>query len=208
MVIRYALLMLLATAISTGCCSPYHADRGALTGGLIGTAAGAGIGNQSGNAAEGAIVGAAIGALTGGAIGSTIDEAEARNRALIAAQMGREIPPGAVQIGEVVSMSQAGVSEQQIVTHIRAHGMAAPLTSNDLIALKQAGVPDGVVLAMQQPPTNVASLPPHAVPVGGPVFVDERFHPRCLPPRYPPYGRFGHPRYAAPGWSFGVGYAN
>ena len=179
----FAILGFLALgAFSTGCYSPYHTDRGALTGGLLGTGVGAIVGNQSGHAAEGALVGAAVGSLTGGVIGNSLDQVEANNRAMIAAQMGREIPPGAVQISEVISMSNANVGQQQIVTHIRANGMAAPITSGDLITLKDAGVSDAVVLAMQeQPRQSIVELPPTQGP--HPVVIEEHYHHRYGPPR-------------------------
>jgi len=180
---EFAILgFLVLGAFTTGCYSPYHTDRGALTGGLLGTGVGAIVGNQSGHAAEGALVGAAVGSLTGGVIGNSLDQVEANNRAMIAAQMGREIPPGAVQISEVISMSNANVGQQQIVTHIRANGMVAPITSADLITLKQAGVSDAVVLAMQeQPRQSIVELPP--TPAPHPVVIEEHYHHRYGPPR-------------------------
>lgn len=181
---RIALVCCALATLATGCYSPYHTDRGALTGGLLGTGTGAIIGNQTGNAAEGALVGAAVGALTGGAIGNSLDEVEANNRAMIAAQMGREIPPGAVQISEVITMSNAQVGEQQIITHIRSHGMVAPITSGDLIMLKQAGVSDAVVHAMQRPPQQ-----PIVVPSPHPVLIEEHYHHRYGPP---PFGHRYH----------------
>jgi hypothetical protein len=202
-------LALLALAALTGCHSPYHTDRGALAGGLFGTGMGAAIGSGSGNTAEGAIVGAAVGALTGGAIGHAIDESEARNRALIAAQLGREIPPNAVALNDVIAMSQAGVSDELIVTHVRAHGMVAPLTPQDLITAKQAGISDVVVLAMQQPPIQVASLPPPVPVPAGPVVIEEHHHYRPWPPGCGPRRPvFPHGRRYAPGVSFGVSYGN
>lgn len=181
---RIALVGCAIGVLATGCYSPYHTDRGALTGGLLGTGTGAIIGNQTGNAAEGALVGAAVGALTGGAIGNSLDEVEANNRAMIAAQMGREIPSGAVQISEVITMSNAQVGEQQMITHIRSHGMVAPITSGDLIMLKQAGVSDAVVQAMQRPLRQPVVMPsPH------PVLIEEHHYPRYGPP---PFGHRYH----------------
>jgi hypothetical protein len=46
-------------------------------------------------------------------------------------------------------MVHARVDDNLIINHIRAHGMAVPPSSNDLIVLKQAGVSDRVVAAMQ-----------------------------------------------------------
>lgn len=198
--------VLISVLFISGCFSPYHTDRGALTGGLLGSGVGAVVGNQSGNAAEGALVGAAVGALAGGAIGNSMDEIEARNRAMIAAQLGREIPPGAVQISEVITMSNAKVGEQLIITHIRANGMVAPITSSDLITLKQAGVSDAVVLAMQEPPRQpVVELPPGAIP--GPMVIEEHHHHRYGPPPFPHHYRYHRPIYYNPGWSFGMGYS-
>jgi len=44
----------------------------------------------------GAAIGAGVGALSGAAVGSSLDEIEARNRAMIEAHMGRQIAAGAV----------------------------------------------------------------------------------------------------------------
>jgi hypothetical protein len=159
--------------------SPYHTDRGAFTGGVLGGGIGAVVGNQSGNSAEGALVGAAIGSLTGAAVGSTLDEIDARNRALIAQQMGRPLRAGAVTIADVVAMSQAGVSDQLIATHIRNNGSSAPVTAQDLITLKRAGVSDAVVQAMQEPaPAIAVSAPPPVAPppvVSPPVVIEGHF---------------------------------
>jgi hypothetical protein len=147
-----------------GCYSPYAADRGALVGGVGGAGVGALVGNAVGHPAVGALVGAGVGAASGAAIGSSIDQAEARNRAQIEARLGRPVQPGAVNVGEVVSMSRAGVAEDLMITHIQTHGMAAPLQSNDLILLQQQGVSPRVVQAMQTPP--VMAPRPVVVPAG------------------------------------------
>jgi hypothetical protein len=204
-----ASLTLVAAALLAGCKSPYYADRGAVTGGAIGTGIGAIVGNQSGNAAEGALVGAAIGGLTGAVIGDSLDEIDARNRALIAQQIGRQPHPGAVPLTDVITMSQSGVSDQLIVTHVRTNGVAAPLTSQDLITLKQAGVSDAVVLAMQTPAPRVAAVPAEVVvvPPHPPVIVESHFHGHRVRP-WPPRRRFCPPPHPHPGWNFGVGYSN
>ena len=192
---------LLGLLLLVGCQSPYHADRGALFGGLTGAGVGAVVGNAVGSPAAGALIGAGVGTVTGAAVGGSLDEIEARNRAEIARQMGSQIRPGVVSMADVVNMNHAGVSEQLIITHIQHNGMASPVTSSDLITLKQQGVPDSVIQAMQAPP------PPQRVAVaqGPPVIVQEHYYGG--PYYYGPYWRphYGYHHYhRGPRTSFGV----
>ncbi|MCG8584843.1 MAG: glycine zipper domain-containing protein [Pirellulales bacterium] len=192
-------------AVTSGCRSPYRADQGALFGGLTGAGVGAIIGNQSDNAGAGAASGAAVGSLTGAVVGEELDQIEAQNRAAIEQQLGRQVRAGAVTMEEIITMSQSGVGESLIVNHIRAHGVVAPPTSADLITLKQAGVPDGVVAVMQNPPQPATKVVPVAAPA--PVIVEEHhygwpgWHGR-------PYRRHYHHRHHRPGrvhWGVTVG---
>ena len=198
---RSSLLCCMALALCvSGCHSPYYTDRAAVTGGLLGGGVGSVIGNQSGNSAEGALVGGAIGALTGAAVGSSLDEIDARNRVLIAAQMGQAPRAGAVPLADVITMSQSGVSDQLIITHIQANGVTAPPSAQDLITLKQAGVSDAVAHALQTPPP-LATVPP-------PVVVEEHYYgPWRRPFRH---GCRAHrpPHPVHPGLSVGVAFSN
>jgi len=142
-----------------GCNSPYRADRGALVGGVTGAGLGAIVGNAVGSPGAGAAIGAGVGALSGAAVGSSLDEIEARNRAEIEARLGRPAPAGAVTIDDVVAMTRSGVAEDVIVTHVRNHGLVAPLRATDLIMLQQQGVSPRVVQAMQAPPPQPAVVP-------------------------------------------------
>jgi hypothetical protein len=189
-----------------GCCSPYHADRGALGGGLLGAGIGALVGDAVGNAGAGTAIGAGMGALTGAAIGAEMDETEARNRAMIEQQLGRQVAAGAVTPEEVISMTAAGVDDPLIINHIRSHGTAAPLGAGELISLKQQGVSPAVIEAMQTtPPPRPATVVRQAAPP--PVIVEEYHYgypfwgppPRCYRHR---------PRYARPGVSWGVAVGN
>ncbi|HBO44466.1 MAG TPA: hypothetical protein DD670_11140 [Planctomycetaceae bacterium] len=181
----------------SGCRSPYHADRGAVGGGLLGAGMGALIGDASGNAAAGTAIGAGVGALTGAIIGTEMDDAEARNRAMIEQQLGRQVAAGTVTREEVIAMTNASVDEQLIVNHIRARGMVAPPDANDLIMLKQHGVSAAVIDAMQtSPPPQTTTVVREAAPA--PVVVQE-YHYGYGPPFYgPPYHRYHH-HYARPG---------
>ncbi len=146
--------LLLGLMFSTGCRT--HTENGALFGGLLGAGTGAIIGGAAGNPAAGAAIGAGVGGLTGAAIGSDIDENEARNRALIEAQLGRQVVAGAVTVPEVLTMTQAKVRDDLISNHVRAHGLAAPLTTSDLVTLQQAGVSPQVIQTMQSVPVAQA----------------------------------------------------
>ncbi len=190
-------------AIFSGCASPYRSDQGALFGGLLGAGTGALVGSAVGNAGAGAAIGAGVGAISGAAIGSELDEIEARNRAEIAQHLGRPVPAQPVAVDDIIAMSKAGVDENLIVNHVRAHGVAAPPTASDLILLQREGVSARVVAAMQEPPAPRAA-PVYGVPVysappvyAQPVYVQEIYYG----PHWRPY-RCGPP--CRPGVSWGV----
>jgi hypothetical protein len=157
----------------SGCAT--NTGTGALVGGATGAGVGALLGSATGHAGAGAAIGAGVGALAGGAIGNAEDEREKHNRALIEAQLHRSVAAGAVTRDEVLAMSQNHVDEALIINHVRAHGMATPLTANDIIFLQQSGVTPQVVVVMQecsaprQPPTTVIveERAPPPVIVGG-----------------------------------------
>jgi len=171
--------------------SPYYADRGALFGGLTGAGVGALVGDAAGNAGAGAAIGTAVGALTGAAVGTNIDADMARSRAEIEARMGRQMQ-GAVTPQDVIAMTQAGLSDDVIATHVRANGMAQPLAANDLINLRNLGVRDYVINVMQQTPQRTAqsnqpmAMYPATYPVAAPVMMAP--YPMWGPPPPPPVG--------------------
>ena len=172
-----------------------------MFGGLLGAGTGAIIGDALGNTGAGAAIGAGVGALSGAAIGGSLDEIEAKNRAMIAAQLGREVRAGAVTIDDVVMMSGAGVDDELIINHIRANGMTRVPGPHELVNLKNNGVSTPVIRAMQEPPprprteTVVIERP-------APVIV-EQYH--YGPPVYhrPPYYHYRRRRPEPQvGWGF------
>ncbi len=205
---------ILGTAILTivvlaGCHSPYRSDRGALFGGLLGAGTGAIIGDAVGNAGAGAAIGAGVGALTGAAVGQELDNIEAANRAAIEQQLGRQLAAGAVRIDDVVAMTNAGVDEDLIVSHIQAHGSAGPLQTEDVIFLSQQGVSTRVIKALQAPPKQPAQAVSYQAVTPTPVIVEE--HHYGPPPVWwgPPrrhYYRRPPPR--QPGVSWGISFTN
>lgn len=188
----------------SGCASPHRADQGALLGGLLGAGTGALIGDASGNAGAGAAIGAGLGAITGAVVGSELDNIEARNRAEIERQLGRQIRAGAVTIEDVVMMSQSGVNEDLIINHVRSNGMVQPPNTQDLIYLSQQGVSSRVVSAMQEPPRQ--RQPETVVVRESPVIVHEVYGPPVY--HYPPPYYHHRPRHYRPGVSWGVSFSN
>ena len=132
---------------------------------------GAIIGHAAGNTAAGAVIGAGVGALTGAAIGAEKDQEDARNRAMIEQQLHRQIAAGAASIQEVVSMTHAGVNEGLIINYVQTHGMVIFLQPPDLIYLKQQGVSDNVVQAMQTAP-RVQPPVRRRTAAAGPVIIE------------------------------------
>ncbi len=152
----------------TGCQSPYAADQGALVGGGTGAVLGAVLGEAvADNPLAGAALGAAAGTISGAAVGHSIDKAEARNRALIEAQLNRKVQAGKVTVESVIELSTAGVDDELILNHINANGLVRPPGAEDLILLKQAGVSSSVISAMQNPA-------PAPAPAPRPVVVQDR----------------------------------
>jgi outer membrane lipoprotein SlyB len=197
---RLVCLLLVSTLAgwsSAGCRSPYYADRGAGIGALGGALAGAAIGENNGNALAGAVLGAAGGGLAGAAIGDAMDAEIARNQAIIEERMGRRMA-NAVSVADVVAMTQAGLSDDVIVTHIRAHGVAQSPQVDDLITLRNARVSDSVINAMQEPPPSVAPVEYRTAPV----IVEEHYvYP---PPRwYYRHHHHHHRRHRQPGVAWG-----
>jgi hypothetical protein len=197
-------VVLFTTVIAVGCNSPFYTDRGALLGAGVGTGVGAITGAAVGHPGVGALVGAGVGTLTGAAVGSGLDDIEARNRAQIAATLGRQVPPGNVSLPDVIAMTKAGVNEELIVNHIRSNGLVRPLQSGDLIMLQQNGVSTRVIGALQTAPQPGAPAPVGPLPppmVAPPYYPYPYYGPYWAPP--PPYYYY-RPRPVV-GWGVSVG---
>lgn len=198
------LLVVLLTLAAPGCQSTRFADRGAALGAVSGGLAGAAIGNHNGDTAAGAIIGTAVGALAGAAVGDSIDTEIARNNALIEERLGRSLE-GAVTVNDVATLWQARLSEDVIITHIRANGVAQPPGAQDLVALGQLGVSDAVIQTLQTTPPPTAARAVVASP--RPVVVEEYHY---LPPPPPPLWYHGHyhrgPRRSNVHWGFSFGH--
>jgi hypothetical protein len=181
---RLRALACLTAIAAAGCRGPYYQSQGTAVGALGGAGVGALVGSATGDTGAGALIGAGVGALTGNVVGASLDDIEARNRAEIAASMGRPVAPGAATPQEVVAMTRAGVSPPLIVNYINTSGVAQPVGPQDVIYLTQQGVPPDVIQAMQTP--RVAQSPTVVVPGPPPPVVVEQVYYRP-PPGWGPH---------------------
>ena len=184
----------------TGCVAGPGAQSGSLVGGFAGAVTGASLARR-GNPVLGAALGGVTGALAGNAIGAGIDANAAANDAIIRQQLGRSLQ-GTVSVNDVIAMQQAGVSPSVIENHIRTHGTARLLSTDEVLQLSRSQVPDQVIKTMQASVRGNAPLVRPAVPV----VVEEHYvvpgPAYCPPPRY---GWRPRPaRIARPGFNFGV----
>lgn len=134
---------------SIGCqSSPNRAPEGALVGGLIGAGAGTIIGNQSKNRdkgrTEGALIGGAVGALVGALTGSQMQKNPQGQQ-----QAAQPASPNQMSVQQIIDLSKQGVHEDVIVDRIRMTNSKFSLTPQDIDYLKQNGVNQKVINAMQ-----------------------------------------------------------
>lgn len=130
---------------SLGCqTSPNRAPEGALIGGAVGAGIGAIIGHQSGETGEGAAVGGVVGALTGALAGSQMQKQPAQMPAATGT-----VNQNQMSIQQIVDMSRQGIHEDVIVDRIRLTNSKFNLTAEDINYLKQNGVSQKVINAMQ-----------------------------------------------------------
>lgn len=140
---------------------------GTIVGGAFGAVTGAIIGGKK-DRGEGALIGAGVGALTGNLLGRSKDAQDERRAAAGAAavgQMNQQAAAMAVTNYDLLQMTRAGVSEDVIISTMRSRGARIDLSPQALIALKQQGVSDRVVMAAQDMTNGVgyAPAPPAAV---------------------------------------------
>jgi hypothetical protein len=139
---------------------------GAVVGGALGAITGAAVSGRK-NRPENALIGAGIGALTGGLLGNAKDRTDevrtAQGRAVVG-QMNQQVAATAVTNYDLVEMTRAGLGEDLIISTMQSRGTRLDLGPQSLIALKQQGVSDRVVLAAQQMGAGRAVVAP--APVG------------------------------------------
>jgi len=154
---RGALIGLLGLSIAGGGCQS-KAGTGALVGGAGGAAAGAAIGSMShSRAGEGALIGAAVGALGGALIGHSMDQADETrdaeqsryhdgdyDRRHVAAVASEKVTKA-----DVIRWTQRGVHDEVIIDRIERGNTIFHLTAADENDLRDRGVSESVVQAME-----------------------------------------------------------
>jgi hypothetical protein len=166
---------------------------GAVVGGGVGAITGAAVAGRK-DRGPGALIGAGVGALAGGLLGKSADNADARQAAAgsaAVAQANAQAQALAVTNYDLVEMTRAGCSEDLIISTIRTRGSRCDLSPAGLIALKQQGVSDRVVIAAQSSPGGYGGYAPPAPVVAAPVVAA------------PVYYEYYRP---APVWHFDIGF--
>lgn len=181
----------LTLMLSNGCATMNHAQSGAVVGSGLGAMTGAIIGAGSGHAEGGALIGAAAGALAGGLAGNAEDAREERDAAIAQAAYTQQLQRAITNV-DVIQMTQSGISADVIISSMNSQGGNFDLSPQGIITLKNSGVSDGVILAMQKfdhvappPVTRVIHEPRTRVIIAEPPPPSLHFSfgsgPRCRP---------------------------
>jgi outer membrane lipoprotein SlyB len=163
----FALSLLAAAVVFTGCETPYGTpDRtgtGALAGGAIGAFSGAVIGGN--HAGEGALIGGAIGAITGGLIGHSMDMQEQERLRAEAPQTYTRVQQGQpLSVADIKAMSAAHVGDDVIISQIQSTHSVYQLSAADIIDLHNAAVSGNVIQYMINTPNTATPAPAPAQP--------------------------------------------
>jgi YMGG-like Gly-zipper len=144
---------------------------GTFFGGAMGAITGAIVGGKR-HSGQDALIGAGVGAVSGNLLGRQKDARDERRAAAGAAavnQLNQQVAAQAVTNYDLLQMTQAGLSDDLIISTIRSRGARIDLSPQSLIALKQQGVSDRVVLAAQQ----MAAAPGYYAPAGATTVISE-----------------------------------
>jgi hypothetical protein len=178
----------------------YHNDTasGTFVGGALGAITGAAVAGRKDRGA-GALIGAGVGAVTGNLLGRSKDATDDRRAAAGAAavgQMNQQAAAMAVTDYDLIQMSRAGLSEDIIIGTMRSRGARVDLSPQSLVALKQQGVSDRVVMAAQDMSRGVGYGAPAPIVAGSPVVVSEvPPPPTVIVAPYRPYYYYPRPCY-------------
>jgi YMGG-like Gly-zipper len=177
----------------------YHNDTasGTFLGGAMGAITGAVVGGRK-HTGQNALIGAGVGAVAGNLLGRSkdaSDERRAANGAMAVGQMNQQAVALAVTDSDLVQMTRAGISDDVIISTMRSRGTRVDLGPQSLIALRQQGVSDRVVMAAQQMGAGTGYVA--SAPAYGPTVVSEIPPPPTVivAPAYRPYYYgYYHPR--------------
>ena len=154
-----ATLAVAASAVVLAGCAypngePNNTGTGMLTGAAVGAASGAVIGGR--NAGAGALIGGAIGAIAGGLIGSSMDEQQREYLRQQAPQTYARVEQNQpLAVADVKALAQAKVSDDLIISQIRASRTVYHLSVADIIDLRNSGVSEKVLDFMINTPSTI-----------------------------------------------------
>ena len=141
----FSVLSVLILVFTSGCAeNQTRIGEGIGIGSILGAAAGGIIGHQSGHGLQGALIGGAAGAATGGVVGAQIKKPSTADNA--EEQVSSNEP---LTMQDIVNLTKAGISSDEIITKIDAAKPKYSLTADDLNYLKNQGVSQRVIEAMQ-----------------------------------------------------------
>lgn len=142
---RKSVFAILPFVCLMGCQS--QAGTGALAGAGIGAVGGALITG----AGAGALIGAGVGAAGGALVGAVLDESDRRSLDRESPSTIRKIDRGEqLSTDDIKKMTKAGISDDVIISQIKATKSVFYLSSADIIDLKKAGVSQRVINEMIQ----------------------------------------------------------
>jgi hypothetical protein len=175
-----------------------------MAGGLTGAA----IGAHEGKAPEGALIGALTGMAAGSAVGGALDNQVERDRMDIQ-QAAYEATQNAISFEQVIQMTRSGLSDDVVASQIYNQGVVRKPNFGDLMMLKNNGVSDATIHALQNapvagagPPVAARRIPATTVYYEEPsVFFYPTPHYWCHPYRRPFGSRHCHGSHV--GFSFG-----
>ncbi len=84
---------------------------------------------------------------------------DAKNRVAMERATGRPVMARCVTVNDVIGWHQAGVRDENIIIHIRTHGLCQPLQSQDELTLQNHGVSVPVIRAMREHPYPKVDAP-------------------------------------------------
>lgn len=121
-------------------------ENKAETGALVGAGVGVGAGALISHSAGGALIGGAAGAVGGAVIGAALDSSD---RSAVQnsspATMNRIDRGEQLSIKDIETMSQAGITDDKIISTIHSTGSVYHLSASDVQELKDAGVSQRVI---------------------------------------------------------------
>lgn len=84
---------------------------------------------------------------------------DARNRVAMEKSTGRPVAARPVTVNDVIGWRQAGVRDENVMSHIRTHGLYQPLQSQEILTLQDHGVSTEVIRTMKEHPYPKVDAP-------------------------------------------------